>query len=88
MAFRCIQSDLKCPEESKNVGDSQEVSSALHANEGGDLGLIHAGEIRYIGFLLGCLNSQSGLLHADADADVLDRHPLGHRRLDSDCLVT
>ena len=62
-----------------------EISSALHADKSGELNLIHAGELRYVGHLLGSFNRQGGLLHANAD--VLDRQFVGHRRLDYDRVV-
>ena len=81
LSCRCIQSDQKCPDRSENVGDCLEVSSALHADGGGKLGLIHAGELRYIGHILSCPNRQSGLIHADANADVLNLQRLDGERV-------
>ena len=88
LAFKCIQSDLKYPEDFENVGDDLEVGSALHADERGDLGLVRAGELRYIGHLLGNLNCHGGLIHADSDADVTDSQLVGHSYLNGDSIVT
>ena len=45
LACRYIQSNRKSPDESKNIGDGPDVSSALHADEVVDLDLINAGEL-------------------------------------------
>ena len=88
LACRCIQSERKRPDQYENVGVGLIVGGTLHADKSGNLGVIHAGRIGHIGHLLGSLNIQGGMIHADTDFDVLYFPPICHMRLNGNRLVT